>query len=147
MLLLFFIPLASFSFTQFSARCRKEWLAIKSSAGGTPLVLCGSKLPPPVEFPGGNITVVHHFLPHIYPVSSFRLDYVRGAFVRLWRGFNGRVAKGGFNVYVEFLEKNSVTLQCNIHLGNYFGALSKFEIFNLVIIKTMKFFCGFFLDS
>ncbi|XP_077356423.1 low-density lipoprotein receptor-related protein 10 [Festucalex cinctus] len=65
------------SFSQFSARCRKEWLAIKSSAGGTPLVLCGSKLPPPVEFPGGNITVVHHFLPHIYPVSSFRLNYAR----------------------------------------------------------------------
>lgn len=59
-----------------------------------------------------------------------------------WKG-----CKGGFNVYVEFLEKNSVTLQCNIHLGNYFGALSKFEIFNLVIIKTMKFFCVFFLDS
>ncbi|XP_061664751.1 low-density lipoprotein receptor-related protein 10 isoform X2 [Syngnathoides biaculeatus] len=65
------------SFSQFSVRCRKEWLSVKSSAGGTPLVLCGSKLPPPVEFPGGNITVVHHFLPHIYPVSSFRLNYAR----------------------------------------------------------------------
>ncbi|XP_061524698.1 low-density lipoprotein receptor-related protein 10 [Phycodurus eques] len=65
------------SFSQFSARCRKEWLSVKSSAGGAPLVLCGSKLPPPVEFPGGNITVVHHFLPHIYPVSSFRLNYAR----------------------------------------------------------------------
>ncbi|XP_019714076.1 low-density lipoprotein receptor-related protein 10 [Hippocampus comes] len=68
------------SFTQFSARCRKEWLAIKSSAGGTPIVLCGSKLPLPVEFPGGNITVVHHFLPHIYPVSSFLLNYARDPF-------------------------------------------------------------------
>ncbi|XP_049581486.1 low-density lipoprotein receptor-related protein 10 [Syngnathus scovelli] len=67
------------SFSQFSARCRNEWLAIKSSGGGTPLILCGSKLPPPVEFPGGNITVVHHFLPQVYPVSSFRLNYARDA--------------------------------------------------------------------
>uniref|UniRef100_A0A3Q1FDQ0 Low density lipoprotein receptor-related protein 10 n=1 Tax=Acanthochromis polyacanthus TaxID=80966 RepID=A0A3Q1FDQ0_9TELE len=65
------------SFSQFSARCRKEWVSIKSSAGGEPVVLCGSKLPQPLEFPGGNITVMHHFLPHLYPVSSFLLSYAR----------------------------------------------------------------------
>lgn len=65
------------SFSQFAARCRKEWVAIKSSAGGEPFVLCGSKLPQPMEFPGGNITVMHHFLPHLFPVSMFRLSYVR----------------------------------------------------------------------
>ncbi|XP_029382726.1 low-density lipoprotein receptor-related protein 10 [Echeneis naucrates] len=65
------------SFSQFSARCRKEWVSIKSSAGGEPVVLCGSKLPPPMEFPGGNITVMHHFLPHLFPVSSFLLNYAR----------------------------------------------------------------------
>ncbi|XP_018536703.1 low-density lipoprotein receptor-related protein 10 [Lates calcarifer] len=65
------------SFSQFSARCRKEWVSIKSSTGGEPVVLCGSKLPPPMEFPGGNITVMHHFLPHLFPVSSFLLSYAR----------------------------------------------------------------------
>nr|XP_046237247.1 low-density lipoprotein receptor-related protein 10 [Scatophagus argus] len=65
------------SFSQFSARCRKEWVSIKSSAGGEPVVLCGSKLPQPMEFPGGNITVMHHFLPHQFPVSSFMLNYAR----------------------------------------------------------------------
>lgn len=65
------------SFSQFSARCKKEWVSIKSSAGGEPVVLCGSKLPQPIEFPGGNITVVHHFLPHLFPVSSFILSYSR----------------------------------------------------------------------
>nr|XP_019951352.1 PREDICTED: low-density lipoprotein receptor-related protein 10 [Paralichthys olivaceus] len=65
------------SFSQFSARCRKEWVSIKSSAGGEPVVLCGSKLPLPMEFPGGNITVMHHFLPHLFPVSSFLLNYAR----------------------------------------------------------------------
>ncbi|TMS02398.1 Low-density lipoprotein receptor-related protein 10 [Larimichthys crocea] len=65
------------SFSQFSARCRKEWVSIKSSAGGEPVVLCGSKLPQPLEFPGGNITVTHHFLPHQFPVSSFLLNYAR----------------------------------------------------------------------
>lgn len=77
------------SFSQFSARCRKEWVSIKSSDGGDPLVLCGSKLPQPVEFPGGNITVTHHFLPHLFPVSSFLLNYARGIviFVHLFRVF------------------------------------------------------------
>ncbi|KAM3590972.1 uncharacterized protein V6R79_019862 [Siganus canaliculatus] len=65
------------SFSQFSARCRKEWVSIKSSAGGEPVVLCGSKLPKPMEFPGGNITVMHHFYPHQFPVSSFLLNYAR----------------------------------------------------------------------
>ncbi|KAM9717509.1 LOW QUALITY PROTEIN: low-density lipoprotein receptor-related protein 10 [Menidia menidia] len=65
------------SFSQFSVRCKKEWVSIKSSAGGEPVVLCGSKLPPPLEFQGGNISVVHHFLPHLFPVSSFLLSYAR----------------------------------------------------------------------
>ncbi|CAL1590805.1 unnamed protein product [Knipowitschia caucasica] len=64
------------SFSQFSARCRKEWVSIKSSVGGEPMVLCG-KLPQPIEFPGGNITIIHHLLPHLFPVSSFRLNYAR----------------------------------------------------------------------
>ncbi|KAK7909622.1 hypothetical protein WMY93_014306 [Mugilogobius chulae] len=64
------------SFSQFSVRCRKEWVSIKSSVGGEPLVLCG-KMPQPMEFPGGNITIIHHFLPHLFPVSSFRLNYAR----------------------------------------------------------------------
>ncbi|KAM4536855.1 low-density lipoprotein receptor-related protein 10 [Odontesthes bonariensis] len=65
------------SFSQFSVRCKKEWVSIKSSAGGEPVILCGSKLPQPLEFPGGNISVVHHFLPHLFPVSSFLLSYAR----------------------------------------------------------------------
>ncbi|XP_054457417.1 low-density lipoprotein receptor-related protein 10 [Anoplopoma fimbria] len=65
------------SFSQFSAQCRKEWVSIKSSAGSEPVVLCGSKLPQPMEFPGGNITVMHHFLPQQFPVSSFLLSYAR----------------------------------------------------------------------
>ncbi|XP_031707197.1 low-density lipoprotein receptor-related protein 10 [Anarrhichthys ocellatus] len=66
------------SFSQFSAPCsRKEWVSIKSSAGSEPVVLCGSKLPQPMEFPGGNITVMHHFFPHQFPVSSFLLSYAR----------------------------------------------------------------------
>lgn len=69
------------SFSQFSARCRKEWVSIKSSDGGEPVFLCGSKLPKPMEFPGGNITVTHHFLPHVFPVSSFLLSYARGIFL------------------------------------------------------------------
>lgn len=64
------------SFSEFSVRCRKEWLSIKSSVGGEPVVLCG-KMPQPMEFPGGNITIIHHFLPHLFPVSSFRLNYAR----------------------------------------------------------------------
>ncbi|CAG05746.1 unnamed protein product, partial [Tetraodon nigroviridis] len=69
------------SFSQFSARCRKEWVSIRSSDGGEPVLLCGSKLPKPMEFPGGNITVTHHFLPHLFPVSSFLLSYARGVFL------------------------------------------------------------------
>lgn len=66
------------SFSQFSVRCKKEWLTIKSSSGGEPVFLCGSKLPQPLEFPGGNITLVHHFFPHLFPVSSFLLSFSRG---------------------------------------------------------------------
>lgn len=66
------------SFSQFSVRCKKEWVSINSSAGGDPIILCGSKLPQPIELPGGNITVTHHFLPHLFPVSSFLLNYARG---------------------------------------------------------------------
>lgn len=65
------------SFSQFSVRCKKEWVSINSSAGGDPIILCGSKLPQPIELPGGNITVTHHFLPHLFPVSSFLLNYAR----------------------------------------------------------------------
>ncbi|XP_037335112.2 low-density lipoprotein receptor-related protein 10 isoform X2 [Pungitius pungitius] len=66
------------SFSQFSAQCsRKEWVSIKSSAVSEPVVLCGSKLPQPMEFPGGNVTVMHHFMPHQFPVSSFLLSYAR----------------------------------------------------------------------
>ncbi|XP_071765202.1 low-density lipoprotein receptor-related protein 10 [Centroberyx gerrardi] len=65
------------SFSQFSVRCKKEWVSVKSSAGGEPVVLCGTKPPQPIEFPGGNITVTHHFFPHLFPVSSFRLSYAR----------------------------------------------------------------------
>ncbi|PWA28833.1 hypothetical protein CCH79_00012889 [Gambusia affinis] len=65
------------SFTQFSAQCEKERLTIRSSSGGEPHVLCGDKLPQPMEFPGGNITLVHQFYPHSYPVSSFMLNFAR----------------------------------------------------------------------
>ena len=67
------------SFSQFSTRCKKEWVSLKSSAGREPVVLCGATLPEAIEFPGGNVTVVHHFLPHLFPVSSFLLSYTRGA--------------------------------------------------------------------
>uniref|UniRef100_A0A096MB47 Low density lipoprotein receptor-related protein 10 n=1 Tax=Poecilia formosa TaxID=48698 RepID=A0A096MB47_POEFO len=65
------------SFTQFSAQCEKERLSIRSSSGGEQHVLCGDKLPQPMEFPGGNITLVHQFYPHSYPVSSFMLNFAR----------------------------------------------------------------------
>ncbi|XP_015255873.1 PREDICTED: low-density lipoprotein receptor-related protein 10 isoform X2 [Cyprinodon variegatus] len=65
------------SFSQFSVRCEKEYLSIKSSVGGEPHVLCGSKLPQPLEFPGGNITLMHHFSPQEFPVSLFILSYAR----------------------------------------------------------------------
>uniref|UniRef100_A0A674ADB7 Low density lipoprotein receptor-related protein 10 n=1 Tax=Salmo trutta TaxID=8032 RepID=A0A674ADB7_SALTR len=64
------------SFSQFSTRCKKEWVSVTSSAG-KPITLCGSDLPKPMELMGGNITVTHHFLPHLLPVSAFRLGYVR----------------------------------------------------------------------
>ncbi|KAG7269622.1 hypothetical protein CRUP_005180 [Coryphaenoides rupestris] len=44
------------SFSQFSARCKKEWVSLKSSADTEPMYLCGSTLPNVVEFPGGNVT-------------------------------------------------------------------------------------------
>ncbi|KAJ3585028.1 hypothetical protein NHX12_013751 [Muraenolepis orangiensis] len=65
------------SFSQFSARCSKEWVSLRSSMADEPVVLCGPALPRTIEFPGGNITVVHHFLPHLFPVSSFLLSYAR----------------------------------------------------------------------
>ncbi|CDQ76057.1 unnamed protein product [Oncorhynchus mykiss] len=64
------------SFSQFSTRCKKEWVSVTSSTG-KPITLCGSDLPKPMELMGGNITVTHHFLPHLFPVSAFRLGYVR----------------------------------------------------------------------
>ncbi|XP_071189680.1 low-density lipoprotein receptor-related protein 10-like [Salvelinus alpinus] len=64
------------SFSQFSTRCKKEWVSVTSSTG-KPITLCGSDLPKPMELVGGNITVTHHFLTHLFPVSAFRLGYVR----------------------------------------------------------------------
>uniref|UniRef100_A0AAZ3PDD8 CUB domain-containing protein n=1 Tax=Oncorhynchus tshawytscha TaxID=74940 RepID=A0AAZ3PDD8_ONCTS len=64
------------SFSQFSTRCKKEWVSVTSSTG-KPITFCGSDLPKPMELMGGNITVTHHFLPHLFPVSAFRLGYVR----------------------------------------------------------------------
>ncbi|XP_071233848.1 low-density lipoprotein receptor-related protein 10 [Salvelinus alpinus] len=64
------------SFSQFSTRCKKEWVSVTSSTG-KPITLCGSDLPKPMELMGGNITVTHHFLPHLFPVSAFCLGYVR----------------------------------------------------------------------
>ena len=76
------LPSSAHSFSQFSTRCKKEWVSLKSSAGREPVVLCGPTLPNAIEFPGGNVTVVHHFLPHLFPVSSFLLSYARGALMR-----------------------------------------------------------------
>lgn len=65
-------------FSRFFVKCDTEWVSLESSAGGEPVVLCGKTLPEPLRFPGGNITVVHHFFPHQYPVSKFILSYSRG---------------------------------------------------------------------
>ncbi|KAJ8008446.1 hypothetical protein DPEC_G00104910 [Dallia pectoralis] len=64
------------SFSQFSTRCNKEWVSVTSTTG-KPIVLCGSNLPSPMELTGGNVTVTHHFLPNLFPVSTFHLSYVR----------------------------------------------------------------------
>lgn len=72
----------SFSFSQFSTRCKKEWVSVTSSTG-KPITFCGSDLPKPMELMGGNITVTHHFLPHLFPVSAFCLGYIRGMVVSL----------------------------------------------------------------
>ncbi|XP_067117570.1 low-density lipoprotein receptor-related protein 10 isoform X1 [Osmerus mordax] len=64
------------SFSQFSAHCKKEWVSL-TSENTDPVSLCGSKLPSPMVFPGGNVNVTHHFLPHFYPVSTFHLAYTR----------------------------------------------------------------------
>uniref|UniRef100_A0A3P9KE73 LDL receptor related protein 10 n=1 Tax=Oryzias latipes TaxID=8090 RepID=A0A3P9KE73_ORYLA len=66
-----------FRFSRFFVKCDTEWVSLESSAGGEPVVLCGKTLPEPLRFPGGNITVVHHFFPHQYPVSKFILSYSR----------------------------------------------------------------------
>uniref|UniRef100_A0A1A7WSB9 Low density lipoprotein receptor-related protein 10 n=1 Tax=Iconisemion striatum TaxID=60296 RepID=A0A1A7WSB9_9TELE len=65
------------SFSQFSVRCGNESLSIRSSAGGTARVLCGPTLPLPLRFPGGNVTLMHNFSPHTFPVSTFLLNYAR----------------------------------------------------------------------
>ncbi|XP_030636121.1 low-density lipoprotein receptor-related protein 10 [Chanos chanos] len=64
------------SFSQFSVRCGRDWVSV-TSLTGEPITLCGSKLPKPIELSGGNITVTHHFFPHFYPSSGFRLQYIR----------------------------------------------------------------------
>ncbi|KAG7462158.1 hypothetical protein MATL_G00199430 [Megalops atlanticus] len=66
------------SFSQFFTRCGVEWVSVTSSEGA-PTSLCGSQLPRPMELRGGNITVTHHFVQHIYPLSMFRLSYIRGS--------------------------------------------------------------------
>ncbi|KAM6949124.1 low-density lipoprotein receptor-related protein 10 [Aplochiton taeniatus] len=63
------------SFSKFSTRCKKEWVSVASSQGD-PVILCGSKIPRPMEL-FGNVTVTHHFVPQLLPVSSFRLGFIR----------------------------------------------------------------------
>lgn len=65
------------SFSQFNMRCGREWVSVVPLTG-SPLKLCGYQLPAPFEMTGGNITVTHHFLTHFYPVTGFRLSYIKG---------------------------------------------------------------------
>nr|XP_055055534.1 low-density lipoprotein receptor-related protein 10 [Misgurnus anguillicaudatus]XP_055055543.1 low-density lipoprotein receptor-related protein 10 [Misgurnus anguillicaudatus]XP_055055551.1 low-density lipoprotein receptor-related protein 10 [Misgurnus anguillicaudatus]XP_055055560.1 low-density lipoprotein receptor-related protein 10 [Misgurnus anguillicaudatus] len=65
-----------FSFSQFYMKCGREWLSV-ASLTERPVKLCGIHLPAPFELTGGNITVTHHFYPHFYPVSEFKLSYIK----------------------------------------------------------------------
>ncbi|TSN12237.1 Low-density lipoprotein receptor-related protein 10 [Bagarius yarrelli] len=64
------------SFSEFFIRCGWSWLSL-TTATGRPVSLCGYQLPKPLEFSEGNITVTHHFVPHFYSVSGFRLSYIK----------------------------------------------------------------------
>ncbi|XP_051754868.1 low-density lipoprotein receptor-related protein 10 [Ctenopharyngodon idella] len=64
------------SFSQFNMRCGREWVSVVPLTGN-PYKLCGFQLPAPFEMTGGNITVTHHFLTHFYPVTGFRLSYIK----------------------------------------------------------------------
>uniref|UniRef100_A0A8C2AYF1 Low density lipoprotein receptor-related protein 10 n=1 Tax=Cyprinus carpio TaxID=7962 RepID=A0A8C2AYF1_CYPCA len=64
------------SFSQFEMRCGQEWVSVVPLTG-SPSKFCGSQLPAPFEISGGNITVTHHFFPHIYPVAGFQLSYIK----------------------------------------------------------------------
>ncbi|XP_043100537.1 low-density lipoprotein receptor-related protein 10 [Puntigrus tetrazona] len=64
------------SFSQFETRCGQEWVSVVPLTG-SPSKFCGSQLPAPFEMSGGNITVTHHFYPHIYPVTGFHLSYIK----------------------------------------------------------------------
>ncbi|TRY57488.1 hypothetical protein DNTS_014234 [Danionella cerebrum] len=57
-------------------RCGHEWISIVPLTG-SPFKLCGFQLPAPFEMTGGNITLTHHFIPHIFPVTGFHLSYIK----------------------------------------------------------------------
>ncbi|XP_056317274.1 low-density lipoprotein receptor-related protein 10 [Danio aesculapii] len=64
------------SFSQFNMRCGRQWVSVVPLTG-SPFKFCGSQLPAPFEMTGGNITVTHHFIPRIFPVTGFRLSYFK----------------------------------------------------------------------
>ncbi|XP_052458320.1 low-density lipoprotein receptor-related protein 10 [Carassius gibelio] len=64
------------SFSQFNMKCGQEWVSVVPLTG-SPSKFCGSQLPAPFEMSGGNVTVTHHFFPHFYPVTGFRLSYIK----------------------------------------------------------------------
>ncbi|KAA0723146.1 Low-density lipoprotein receptor-related protein 10 [Triplophysa tibetana] len=77
------------SFSQFSIKCGREWVSVVPLTG-RPIKLCGSQPPAPFEVTGGNITVTHHFSPHLYPISGFFLYYIKDS---------GRCFPGEFECY------------------------------------------------
>ncbi|KAM9500044.1 low-density lipoprotein receptor-related protein 10 isoform 1-T2 [Clarias gariepinus] len=64
------------SFSEVFIRCGWSWLSL-TTATGRPVSICGNELPKPKEFYEGNITVTHHFVPHFFSVSQFRLSYIK----------------------------------------------------------------------
>ncbi|XP_048826723.1 low-density lipoprotein receptor-related protein 10 [Brienomyrus brachyistius] len=66
------------SFSQFIVPCGVEWLSV-TSALGSPVSLCGSQIPQPMELFGGNISLTYHFFAHVYLSSGFRLSYMRAS--------------------------------------------------------------------
>lgn len=75
-----FLPLFQ-SFSQFNIKCGREWVSVVPLTG-RPIKLCGSQPPAPFEVTGGNVTVMHHFFPHFYPISGFYLYYIKGRYKR-----------------------------------------------------------------